>query len=153
MSREQDVQHPRWPLALALVGAVAVNACAFVALRIANDRRLDALRQENELAIEVTTAAPPRVIDDDLGFRSTQPALLPLVVENRLPTDLFDKIQPDEQKLNGLLDIEDGGTALRPDGPKSGGGGGDGVAALELGHAQSGEHAWAGLGAQPDWGG
>ncbi len=67
------------------------------------------------------------------------------VVQNNLPGELFSEMHPDETKLNGLLDTEDGGTAFHPAEIRSGGGGGDGADSLTMGHMASHEHVWARL--------
>ncbi len=72
------------------------------------------------------------------------------VVQNNLPTDLFTTFQPDEKKLNALMDMEEGGTELRPEGKRSGGGGGDDADALIEGRVRTDDRVWARMKWKPD---
>ena len=129
-----------------LAGSLALNALAVVVLGIA----MPEIRIEPD-APRTTTAlggilSPPMIdyADEKVPpMNETDSAAQPFPITNSLPADLFESFQPEPEKLNGFLDTQEGGTALRPDGVKSGGGGGENAESETFGHEASNDRVWS----------
>lgn len=107
---------------------------AFIADKIAEDN-----------ALEISLAQP--VMENrDLEPEPLNPAerkVETFIAYSSFPTDAADRLQMDFKSLNGFSDTEDGGSKLGPDGPRSGGGGGDGADSKEFGHVAADDKLFA----------
>ena len=151
MRNDAATKTSEWlPVAVSAVVALGINACVLLTLRFSAPRLHSDEHESN--AVEISLASPHRNLPDesDAPLKEPEPFATPLVIQNNLPTELFAELQPDETKPNGLLDIEDGGSALKPDAKRSGGGGGDGADAIASGHVATDDRIWARLKWKPD---
>ncbi|HLX65131.1 MAG TPA: energy transducer TonB [Planctomycetota bacterium] len=140
--------HSIWP---AIAAALAVNLGALLSLRLAHGRFF--FDDSPDLVpVEIALSTPIPHLDNALNFQRPQPLETPFVLENKVPPELFDQFQPNVAKPNGLLDLDDGGTALATDPKRNGGGGGDAAQSPEFGHIETGDHVWARMKWKPDAG-
>ena len=136
-----------WLPALApIVGSIAVNACGLLMLSFPSPRIEPVAEEPNtpqQIEVSLSSPATETVEGADSSPKQPEPFAQPFVIQNNLPTDLFSDLKPEEKKPNGLLDLEEGGTLLRPEGVHSGGGGGDGADSLAFGHIATDDRVWA----------
>ena len=139
-------KYPVWlPPVLGLLLSAAINLVVIFTLTFTVPH-VQSESDEIDLAapVEVQLAAPRNPAEEcETPLTEPVPFASAFAIQNNLPTDIFSKIQPDEKKINGLLDAEDGGSQLRPEGIRSGGGGGDGADSLVMGHVATEDRVWA----------
>lgn len=132
-------------VACSVAASLALQLVCVVALMLANAayRGSDA---EIVVPLDLTLSAPHSgETDENAMFLQPPPEAKPFVVQNPIPVELFENIQPEFKTLNALADSEEGGTELRPEGIRSGGGGGDGADSRTFGHVATDDKAWARL--------
>lgn len=137
---------PVMGIAASLVAnALIVFALSFAVTRLQSDD-IDV-----SVPVEILLNSERNVSDDnDAALLEPVPFAGAFVVQNNLPTTLFSELQPDVQKPNGLLDTDDGGTSVKPDTIRSGGGGGSGVDAIAFGHVATDDRVWSRMKWKPD---
>lgn len=132
-----------------VIFAVAASLMLQIACVIALMLATAAYRGSNELIVplDLTLSAPNSGETEETAMLFAPPPAeaKPFVVQNPLPADFFENIRPEFKTLNALADTEEGGTQLRPEGVRSGGGGGDGADSRNFGHVATDDKSWARL--------
>ncbi len=130
-------------VACSVAASIALQLACVAALTLAVVfRGSDA---ELVVPLDLTLSAPHSGESDEYAMFLQPPEAKPFVVENPIPVELFESIQPEFKTLNARADTEEGGTQLRPEGIRSGGGGGDGADSRTFGHVATDDKAWARL--------